>query len=317
MGGVVREGVTEVVQGAAEKRAPTSASKRALLALLAICTCAFGAAAFAQGGADEPEETFAEGQFAAVERDLADEAAPAVFAVGISAGFPAYQTVALNVSLQAQFVGAQLKGSWTPAGVYLGGQLRAYPPIPVPIPLYVGVGGGIYGPFASYHFAVGTHVPLGTALRLDLEGGVANVPQLDKRGWVPHLAAGISYAFPVELSAATGPTSATVGGSAPQPAARCETPSEPNREQIPGVIDDMVDDFILSARATYGSVYTGLSYGYKIGSVRISGKTANVSVNYSGSVTEILTGTSHSASGTAKVQLTWTGCAWGGGSIDY
>ena len=78
---------------------------------MAICICAFGAAAFAQGGADEPEATFAEGEFAAVERDLTDEAAPAVFAVGISAGFPAYQTLALNVSLQAQFVGAQLKGS--------------------------------------------------------------------------------------------------------------------------------------------------------------------------------------------------------------
>lgn len=313
----MRAGMAGATQIADVKRAPTRALRRALLALVAICICAYGAAAFAQGGSGEPVDTFAEGEFEAVERDLADEAAPAVFAVGISAGFPAYQTVALTVSLQAQFVGAQLKGSWTPAGVYLGGQLRAYPPIPVPVPIYVGVGGGIYGSFASYHFAVGTHVPLGTALRLDLEGGVANVPQLDKRGWVPHLAAGISYAFPVELSAAAGPASATVGHAGSPPAARCETPTEPNREQIPGIIEDMVDDFILSARATYGSVYTGLSYGYNISSVRITGKTANVTVKYSGSVTEILTGTNHSASGTAKVQLYWTGCAWGGGSVEY
>lgn len=274
---------------------------------------------FAQSEQTPPKTVAADsGSFTAVTVELEDQPAPAVFSVGLSAGFPSYQTVALSASLQAQFVGAQIKGSWTPAGVYLGGQLRAYPPVPVPVPLYVGIGGGVYGQSGSYHFVAGAHVPLSKALRFDLEGGVANVPQLDKRAWVPHLAAGISYAFPVELSPPTDPTTtATTAGSAPDRRAKCEAPKDPDRSQISAIIASTVDDFILSARATYGSAYTNLSYSYSISSVDITGNVAVVSVNYSGSVTEILTGTGHSASGIATVELTWNGCGWGGASVEY
>jgi len=300
------------------KMAQGSALRSASWRLLACAVCTFGSLGFAQNGPTaEAAEAVGDGEIVTVEQDLGSQAAPAVFAVGLSAGFPSYQTVALAVSLQAQFVGAQLKGSWTPAGVYLGGQLRAYPPIPVAIPLFVGVGGGVYGQFVSYHFVVGTHVPLGKNLRLDLEGGVANVPQFNERTWAPHLAAGISYAFPVDLSASTAAASNIVGEAAPARQARCQAPTDPDPDQIPRVIEGIVDDFILSARATYGSVYTNLSYRYSIGGVSIEGKVANVSVKYSGSVTEILTGVDHSASGTAKVQLVWGGCAWGAGSIEY
>src|SRR5690606_39241314 len=45
-------------------------------------------------------------------------ATPALFSVGISGGFPSYQTVALSVSLQSSFVGLQAKGSWTAVGPY-------------------------------------------------------------------------------------------------------------------------------------------------------------------------------------------------------
>jgi hypothetical protein len=280
--------------------------------LMASVLLAFAFAATAQGVT--PSE--AEAPLVTVENELGGEGAPALFAVGISAGFPSYQTVALAVSLQAQFVGAQLKGSWTPAGAYVGAQLRAYPPIPVPIPLYIGVGGGIYGSNASYHFALGTHVPLGKDLRFDLEGGVANVPQLDQRAWVPHLAVGISYVFPVEL--APSEASARLDrGSAPGGGAACTAPDGPDRAQIPAVIEATVNDWILSARATYGSVYTDLRYSYSITRVQLSGNVANVTVNYSGSVREILTGTRQSASGDARVRLVWTGCGWGVGSVEY
>jgi len=167
---------------------------------------AFAFLASAQGGEPNGAEGETEAAPVTVEKELGDEAAPALFAVGVSAGFPSYQTVALAVSLQAQFVGAQLKGSWTPAGAYAGGQLRVYPPIPVPIPLYVGVG---------------------------------------------------------------------------------------------------------------GSVYTDLRYSYSITGVQMSGNVGNVTVNYSGSVREILTGTRQSASGDARVRLEWTGCGWGGRSVEY
>lgn len=299
--------------GAAPRRVPAlRGGPRLLLVLLA---CLLGAAAFAQGPAAAPDPHAGLGP--TVERDLTGEPSPALFAVGLSTGFPSYQVATLAVSLQAQFVGAQLKAGWTPAGAYLGGQLRAYPPIPIPVPLYAGVGGGIYGKASSYHFALGTHVPLGKNLRLDLEGGVANVPQLDKRAWVPHLAAGISYAIPVELSPGVTPASGVVGAPSAPAAPACAAQAEPDRDQIPGIIAEMVDDWILSALATYGSVYGNLSYEYSISGVRLTGKNAAVSVKYSGSVTEILTGTGHSASGTATVKLVWNGCSWGGGEVEY
>ncbi len=300
-------------------RAGESWSRRGLglaikLVVFALLSLAFVASA--QGGAANGTEDETEGPLGTVERDLGGEGAPALFAVGISAGFPSYQTIALAVSVQAQFVGAQVKGSWTPAGAYVGGQLRVYPPIPVPIPLFIGVGGGIYGSNASYHFALGAHVPLGKDLRLDLEGGVANVPQLDKRAWVPHLAVGVSYIFPVQLASSKTSTPvdrspSAAGGST------CLVPAGPDRDQMPRVIEALVNDWILSARATYGSVYTDLSYRYTITGVQISGNVANVTVNYSGSVREILTGKRQSAAGDARVRLVWTGCGWGGGTVEY
>jgi len=287
-----------------------------VLKLVAAVLLSLAFVASAQGGAPDGGEAEGDAPLTTVEEDLGSQGAPALFAVGISAGFPSYQTVALAVSVQAQFVGAQLKGSWTPAGAYVGGQLRVYPPIPVPIPLFVGVGGGIYGSNSSYHFALGTHVPLGKDLRLDLEGGVANVPQLDKRAWVPHLAVGISYVFPVQLapSARSAPVDRTspAGGGA-----TCAAPGGPDRGQIPAAIEAIVNDWILSARATYGSVYTDLKYRYTITRVQVNGNVANVTVNYSGSVREILTGTRQSAAGDARVRLVWAGCGWGGGSVEY
>lgn len=245
-----------------------------------------------------------------------DGSTPGLFSVGVSGGFPSYQTVAISVALQAEFVGAQLKGSWTPAGVYLGGQLRVYPPIPVPVPLYIGVGGGVYGSNVSYHIAAGAHVPLGKNLRLDLEGGLANVPQLNDRAWAPHIAVGVSYAFPLELTPSSTTNERPARTETPA-SPSCTSPGAPDADLIPAVIGRIVDDWILSARATYGSVYTDLSYTYSLRRVLVSGNNADVTVAYSGSVTEILTGVRQKASGDAQVQLSWTGCGWGGAAVSY
>lgn len=87
----------------------------------------------------------------------------------------------------------------------------------------------------------------GANLRLDLEGGVANVPSLGERAWVPHLAAGISYAFPVELSPGE-PLAASGTVGAPAAGAACTTTREPDPDGIAGVIRATVNDWILSAR---------------------------------------------------------------------
>lgn len=242
---------------------------------------------------------------------------PAIFSVGVSAGFPSYQTVALTASLQAQYVGFQFKGSWTAAGPYLGGQIRAYPPVPIPVPVYVGVGGGVYGDNVSYHAAIGAHVPVGKNLRFDLEGGVANVPMLAERVWVPHLAAGVSYAFPVDLSARAAPEEPATAAVTPAPSSSCRVPSEPDASQLSGAVAGTVQDWLRSAQATFGSIYKDLRYSYRISSTKLDGLNAHVTVEYSGSVTEILTGERHSASGTASATYIWTGCRWGGGSVEY
>lgn len=247
-----------------------------------------------------------------------EDAPLGLFAVGFTAGFPSYQTVALTASLQARYVGLQLKGSITPVGPYFGVQLRGYPPIPVPLPIYVGVGAGVYGSNVSYLGVIGTHVPLGKALRLDVEGGVANLPLLGERTWAPHLAVGLSYAFPVDLSAGPGQGEAEGGNeSAVMASGACPVPTEPDKDQIGDVIARIVKDWIDSARASYGSVYTGLSYSYRIASSRVSGNTASVSVSYRGSVQEILTGKRHHASGTASATLKWDGCGWSATSVKY
>lgn len=245
-------------------------------------------------------------------------APPGIVSLGVSAGFPSYQTIALNASLQVQYIGFQFKGSWTAAGPYIGGQVRAYPPIPIPVPVYLGVGGGVYGSNASFHAAIGAHVPLGKNLRFDLEGGIANVPVLDERAWAPHLAAGISYAFPVDLSASSAaateaPTPETERVASPS----CEAPREPDRSLLSGAVAGTVAEWLRSAQATFGSIYRDLSYSYTIASTRLEGSTAHVTVQYRGSVTEILTGTRHSATGTASASYSWNGCRWRGGSVEY
>lgn len=241
-----------------------------------------------------------------------EEGTPALAAIGISAGFPSYQTIAPTLSLQSGHFGFQAKASWTPVGPYVGLQVRAYPPLPIPVPVFVGVGAGFYGRDISYHAALGAHVPLGLNARFDIEGGIASVPLLGGRGWAPHLAAGLSYAFPVETGAGEG-IEGGVGALAPG----CAEPTEPDESALEGALASTVREFIRSARATYGSVYRNLSYSYDVKSTTIDGDSATVVVEYSGSVTEIATGKRLSASGEASATFVWTGCAWSSTGVSY
>jgi hypothetical protein len=84
-----------------------------------------------------------------------------------------------------------------------------------------------------------------------------------------------------------------------------------------GAVEAVINDWLATAQAAFGSVYTDLSYSYKINPASIRGNIAHVSVSYRGSVREILTGVKHSASGTASATVGWNGCGWGGGAVQY
>lgn len=70
---------------------------------------------------------------------------PAVAAFGVAFGFPAYRTVGLGASLQAGAFGAAVRAAWGSAGIAVGLQARAYPPVPWPVPTYVAAGADLYG----------------------------------------------------------------------------------------------------------------------------------------------------------------------------
>jgi hypothetical protein len=177
----------------------------------------------------------------------------------------------------------------------------------------------VYGSNLSYHFAVGAHVPLGKNLRFDLEGGVANVPVLAERGWAPHLAVGVSYAFPVDLTVGNsgGAVLEPVAAGAAVTVAACSQPRDPDPNLIATAVEHTVNEWLRSAQATFGSVYRDLSYSYRISSSTLTGAKAAVTVTYSGSVTEILTGAQHSATGTASATFSWNGCRWVGTGVEY
>ena len=271
------------------------------------------------------EDRTATGAFDMTEAGTDSDTPPALFTIGLTGGFPSYQTAALALSFQAQYVGLQVKGSWTAAGPFIGAQLRGYPPIPVPVPVYLGVGAGVYGPNASYHAAIGTHVPLGRTARLDVEGGVASVPLLDGRAWAPHVAVGVSYAVPLptgrdgstSASGAVGAPSSAGGSSSAPRGGACTEDAAPDETTLMAAFRSILRQWIDSARATYGSVYTDLDYGYDVEEASIQGEEGRLRVRYRGSVREIATGTRHEASGEASATFRWTGCAWRNTGVDY
>ncbi len=243
---------------------------------------------------------------------------PVLGAFGVSAGFPSYQTVAGYLSAQYQYLGFQVKGSYTAVGPYVALELRGYPPVPVPVPLFVGIGGGYYGGNVTYFGTLGAHVPLSLHVRLDLEGGVANVPLLAKRAWAPYLSVGVSYAFPfVPTHGGYGPEAAAPMSLAGSPGPVCEKSDTPDRGMLLEAFHRTVKGFLDSARATYGSIYTDLSYSFDVTSVRVSGDHGVVKIHYKGSVRTIATGKRESASGNASAVYRWNGCGWSTVDVSY
>lgn len=275
--------------------------------ILALCLAAPSAALAASSGGTSGDAS----------GSSAPKPPPALGSFGVSAGFPSYQTVAPFLTVQDRFVGFQLKVSDTALGPYVGLELRGYPPVPIPVPVFVGVGGGFYGGDTTYFATLGANVPLGLHVRLDLEGGVANVPLLSQRSWAPYLSLGLSYAFPFEPT--YGGQGVDVGmhlSVAPVPSA-CTQPTKPDPRTLVNAFHNALSEWLRSAEATYGSVYKDLKYHYSVASRRVRGNYATFVIHYSGSVRTVATNKLEKASGKATVTFYWSGCGWGVAGISY
>ena len=251
----------------------------------------------------------------------ADEERLGLAAFGVSAGFPAYQTYALNASMQYRFIGLALRATWTTdAGVYGALALRGYPPIPgSPVPVFLELGVGSHRGGLTSFAAAGAHLPLAQHVRLDLEAGAARVPLLDDHQFVPFLSLGVSCAFAFDISEPLERSRTRRAEEARQrrEAAGIGCEAEPDPSLLSGAVSSTVSAFLRDARATYGSLYTNLDYSYDIVEIEVDGARASATIRYEGSVTEIASGKKITAAGSASASYRWNGCSWRRTSIDY
>ena len=245
-----------------------------------------------------------------VESELvAAETVSAVASFGVQFGFPSYRTASVSASMQARFVGFAVRAGGGPGGVAVGLQARAYPPIPIPLPIYLAAGVDLYAGRVAPHLALGVHVPLGGGWRIDVEAGAAWTPLLDEVRVTPLLGVGASYAIPLRLP--TGGGGVAASGSASERAAgpTCE-PGPPDLAALDAALAATVHRFVDDAVAAYGSVYRSLRYRTSVVGRRVEGDRATLTVAYAGSVVEILTGRGVEASGEAQADFRWDGCRW-------
>lgn len=238
------------------------------------------------------------------------ERSPASLSVSLHGGLPAYRSVGLGVALRAEQFGVALRGAWGSVGVAFGAQARWYPPLPSPLPFYLGIGADTYVGSVTPHAVVGAHVPLDAHWRLDLEGGAARASLGGNVVWAPHVSVGVSYSLAFDLPDARdrgdGPSGLEGRGTSPS---AC-VPGDPDPEVLARDVDAAVRAFVREGVALYGNAYGDLRYRYSIVSERIDGDVAEVRIRYSGSARARLDGERVEASGTAEATFRWTGCRW-------
>ena len=240
---------------------------------------------------------------------LAADTVAAVASFGVQFGFPAYRTAAVGVSLQARFLGVAVRAGGGPGGVAFGLQARAYPPIPIPLPVFLAAGVDLYAGRVAPHVALGVHVPLGGRWRIDVEAGAAWTPLLDEVRVAPLLGVGASYAVPIALAADVGAPVANPAVSERASGPSCE-PGAPDLAALDVALAATVRRFVTDAVATYGSVYRDLRYRTSVVDRRLDGDRATLTIAYAGSVVEILTGRVVEAAGEAAADFRWDGCRW-------
>jgi hypothetical protein len=234
---------------------------------------------------------------------------------GLSTGFPGYQQLAVSAGVQYRFVGLALKGGYTAAGPYLGFALRAYPPIPGPVPLFVSTGLGFYGDSTAFELTAGGHVPIAENFRVNIEAGASRVTAFGDSQWLPFVSAGISYVVPFIPDAQSAQRSSQ--GLRSTAAGRSDCGLPPDEGALTSAFSRTLTRFIANGRATYAGTYTDLDYSYRIIDVSVSGDSGSVTIEYEGSVRTILGGHVEQASGTASASFHWNGCGWSRTSLDY
>jgi hypothetical protein len=281
-------------------RGPRSAWRRVAAAILMASWLAVAVAQSAAAVTTEPADGF-----------VVADTVTAVAAFGVHFGFPAYRTAGLSASLQARFVGIVVRAGVGPGGTAIGLQGRVYPPVPIPVASYLGVGVDLYAGRVAPHAVVGLHAPLGGRWRLEAEVGVAWTPLLDEVRAAPLLGVGMAYAFPLSVvpseGAAVSGADDTFAGT--ERGVRCER-GPPDLARLDAALDETVHRFVSDAVAAYGSVYRGLRYRTSVVGRALDGDRVTITVAYEGSVTEILTGRSVEAAGEAEVDFRWDGCRW-------
>ncbi len=233
---------------------------------------------------------------------------------GISGGWPGYQLASVHGSIQYQGFGLAVRLGPTAAGLALGASVRYYPPLALPVPLYLAVGGTLYGDSSAMSITAGGHIPISERFRIDVEAGAARVAPfgIDPH-WLPAVSAGVSWIIPVELGGRPAPELGANFGDG-VPGAACGPATSAGLESA---MDRTVNSFIRSASATYAGSFTDLSYSYDITDVSVHGDSATVTITYQGSVREVLSGNRQSASGTASADFVWTGCGWRNTGLNY
>jgi len=293
---------------AAAVRSPRSGWRRVAVAVLMASWLALAVAQSDAAGAavgTEPAGDF-----------VVADTVTAVAAFGVHVGFPAYRTAGVSASLQARFVGVAVRAGVGPGGTAVGLQGRVYPPLPIPVASYLGVGVDLYAGRAAPHAVVGLHVPLGGRWRLEAEAGVAWTPLLDEVRATPLLGVGVAYAVPVGLAPGEGAAIGGVTSAGAEFGTRCER-GPPDLTQLDAALGDTVRRFVIDAVAAYGSVYRGLRYRTSVVGRALDGDRVTVTVAYEGSVVEILTGRPVEASGEAEVDFRWDGCRWVRSGLRY
>jgi hypothetical protein len=245
----------------------------------------------------------------AADEFVAVDTVSAVASFGVQFGFPSYRTASVSASMQARFVGFAVRVGGGPGGVAVGLQARAYPPIPIPLPIYLAGGVDLYAGRVAPHAALGAHVPLGGGWRIDVEAGAAWTPLLDEIRVTPLLGVGASYAIPLRLPTGGAVPAATGAVGEREVGATCE-PRAPDLAALDAALAASVRRFVDDAVATYGSVYRNLRYRTFVVDRRVEGDRATLTVAYAGSVVEIVTGQAVEASGEAEVDFRWDGCRW-------
>lgn len=294
------EGLTARAYPAAmHRRSRTPALWRICLLLLALPLAL--PLALAQPATAPPDD---------LELEASSDVIPAVAAFGVTFGLPAYRTAGVSASVQAQFVGGALRAGYGSTGVAVGAQVRAYPPVPWPLPTFVGAGADLYGGRFAPHLVLGTHVPVAERWRLDVEAGVAWAPLLDEVQAAPFVTLGASYAFAVGVRPRTSAAASIGAGVGAGAGGGACGPVEPDGSMLGAAVDATVKRFVDDATATYGSVYRGLRYRVSTVDTDVQGDRAEVVVTYDGRVVERLTGRPVTASGEARLSLRWNGCRW-------